>query len=76
MRIPSFAEFASTLTEDQITGWVGEISQTNKSKIELERVNGVINLDVTPIASTNLLLSMKMLEAYHKWISNIFEDQL
>lgn len=76
MRIPSFAEFASTLTEDQIAGWVGEISQTNKSKIELERVNGVINLDVTPIASTNLLLSMKMLEAYHKWISNIFEDQL
>ena len=67
MKFPSFDDFLSTLTEEKMM----ELSEGIDAKTEGIKLNPKVvnNIDVSPLMAASALFNIRILRAYHEWLS-------
>lgn len=75
MNLPSYEDFIDSLTKDEIKTWVDDTNE-EEFKLHLLPLNEkAVNENLTSITAINLTVSMNMLRAYHKWLSQQLSNQ-
>ncbi len=77
MEFPAFEDFVSTLSEERIVELSKGLNMTNHyqfGNITAESIGAYVSDVVTKTLGWSVALNVKLLEAYHTWLSQQMSD--